>query len=720
MGGLEDRAAASLATRPGDPVWTAAHSTGLLSVLPVAVFTIDRSGVITNYNARAAELWGRAPVCGDTQRRFCGSWRLFLPDGTWLPHELCPMASILENGRPVKDLEVIMERPDGSRITVLANIVALRDESGAIVGAMNCFNDITERKRSERQLHESHQDLEDFFENCAVGLHWVAGDGTILRANRAELELLGYRREEYVGRHIAEFHADPVAIADILARLERGEALDKYPARLLARDGSVRHVLITSNGRFGNGRLLHTRCFTIDVTAARRAEETLSERERWSRDLIESLPAAIYTTDAAGRVNFYNRAAVEFAGREPVLGSDEWCVSWRMYRPDGTPLPHDECPMAVALRENRPVRGVEAILERPDGTCIPFIPFPTPLHDASGALVGAVNMLVDISERKRADRYAKRLAAIVESSDDAIISKSLDGIIETWNEGAERIFGYKANEVIGKPITILIPEDRQDEEPGILARVRRGERVEHYETVRRRKDGNLIDISLTISPIRNAEGAIVGASKISRDITAQKQAEERMKLLAREVDHRAKNILATVQALTRMTRADTVPAYTEALMGRLRALAQAHTLLAKSRWTGINLRRLIEEELEPFGTNGDGHLTIAGPEVDLSPEAGQGLGMALHELATNAAKYGAFSVPGGSVSIQWSATGGRLVLRWTERGGPPVRAPGRRGFGSGLIEAAIQGQLDGEAIFDWCPAGLACELSMSTEKLALV
>lgn len=719
MDGSQDVAAERLTTAL-DPASQTEHYAELLAMLPAAVYTVDRSGVITSYNARAAELWGRSPVRGDPQERFCGSLRLFRPDGSPLPHDQCPMAQVLADGRPVKDREVVIERPDGTRIVALVNIVALRDESGAIAGAMNCFNDITARKQTENELRNRRQDLEDFFENCAVGLHWADADGTILRANRAELEMLGYRREEYVGRKITEFHDDPVAIAGILERLKRGEVLDKYPARLRAKDGSIRHVLITSNGRFRDGKLVHTRCFTLDVTAVRRAEKTVNEREQWLRQLIESLPAAVYTTDAAGRITFYNRAAVEFAGREPVLGSDQWCVSLRLYRPDGTPLPHDECPMAVALKENRPVRGVEAIAERPDGTRVPFLPLPTPLHDDSGALIGAVNMLVDITDSKRAEQYAQRLAAIVQSSDDSIISKSLDGIIETWNQGAERIFGYKAEEVIGKPVTILIPPDRHDEEPEILARIRRGERVDHYETVRQRKDGSLVHISLTVSPIRRADGTIIGASKISRDITAQKQSEERLKLLAREVDHRAKNILATVQALTRMTRADTVPAYMEALMGRLRALAQAHTLLAKSRWTGINLRRLIEEELEPFGSDGDGHLTIAGPDIVLSPEAGQGLGMALHELATNAAKYGAFSVPGGSVSVQWSTTDGRLVLRWIERDGPPVRAPGRRGFGSGLIEAAIRGQLDGEAIFDWHPAGLACELSISTEKLAII
>ncbi|TGU15451.1 PAS domain S-box protein, partial [bacterium M00.F.Ca.ET.156.01.1.1] len=227
--------------------------------------------------------------------------------------------------------------------------------------------------------------------------------------------------------------------------------------------------------------------------------------ERNLRDLLEALPAAVYTTDADGRITFFNRAAVEMAGRVPALG-DEWCVTWRLFRTDGTFLPHDQCPMAVAIKEDRPIRGEEAIAERPDGTRVPFIPYPTPLHDSEGRLTGAINMLVDISDRKKAEEFAERLAAIVTFSDDAIVSKDTQGIIQTWNKGAERLFGYAAADVIGKPITILIPPERQDEEPEILARICRGEHIEHYETVRMKKDARLIDVSLTVSPLKDGKG----------------------------------------------------------------------------------------------------------------------------------------------------------------------------------------------------------------------
>jgi PAS domain S-box-containing protein len=257
-------------------------------------------------------------------------------------------------------------------------------------------------------------------------------------------------------------------------------------------------------------------------------ERILSQSERRFREMLDALPAAIYTTDAEGRLTHFNPAAVEFSGRVPQLGSDQWCVSLKLYHLDGTPMPHDKCPMAIALKEGRTVRGVQAIAERPDGTRVWFEPYPTPLRDAEGRIVGGINMLLDITERKQAEETSARLAAIVESSEDAIISKDLDGVITSWNRGAERIFGYTASEVIGHPVTMLFPPNHHDEEPGILQRIRRGESVEHYETVRRRKDGKLLDISLSVSPVTNATGKVIGASKIARDITERKQTEKRI------------------------------------------------------------------------------------------------------------------------------------------------------------------------------------------------
>ena len=452
----------------------------LLEMLPVAIHVCDADGVILRYNRQAVELWGREPELGDTQQRFCGAYRLLTPDGRVVPEAETAMAQALRTGASVRDREVVVERPDGSRLIVSVSIEALRDPAGRITGAVSCFQDITERKR---------------------------------------------------------------------------------------------------------------------------AEALLSERERGFRALLDALPAAIYTTDADGRVGYYNQAAATLAGREPEVGRDRWCVTWKLLRPDGTPLPHDECPMATALRENRPVRGVEAIAERPDGVRVPFLPFPTPLRDASGALIGAVNMLVDISDRKAAEATLRESAA-------------------------------------------------------------------------------------------------------------------RMQLLAAEVDHRAKNMLASVQAMARMTRADSIPQYVEAFTGRLQALARVHTLLSESRWTGADLARLLEGELAPHRSGAVDRARISGPAVALGPAAAQALAMAFHELAANAVRHGALSAPGGRVEAEWSwARDDGLKFRWTEADGPSPGSERRRGFGVALLEATIKGQLGGQAALDWRPEGLAVEMRIPRREL---
>jgi PAS domain S-box-containing protein len=310
------------------------------------------------------------------------------------------------------------------------------------------------------------------------------------------------------------------------------------------------------------------------------------------------------------------------------------------------------------------------------------------------------------------------LARSLEASDrltdfigTAKVNKDLGGVITGWNKGAEELFGYSAEEAIGQPGTLLIPPESLDEDYAILHRVRRGGRVDNLETVRRRKDGSLINVSLTISPIKGAEGKVVGVVKIARDITQRKRTEAQVVILAREAEHRAKNLLANVRAMVHLSRSDTPDGLREAIEGRIEALANVHSLFVKSRWAGAELGRLVEQELSPYSRRA----RIDGPNTMLNPELAQAMAITLHELATNAAKYGALSVSEGSVRVEWAlATDRRLVLRWTEAGGPPVKPPTRSGFGTNVMEAMIRDQLRGEVRLDWRAEGLACEITLPT------
>jgi PAS domain S-box-containing protein len=586
----------------------------LLDLLPVGVYVCDLAGHIVRYNRAAAVLWGCSPEIGDPSVRYCGSYRLYRPDGGYLPHAKCPMADVLATGEGLRDQEVVIERPDGTRIVALVNIEAIKADSGRVVGAVNVFREKSAQDSSQLLLN------------------------------------------------------------------------------LASRDPT---------------------------------------------ELLQALSAALYTTDAAGRITFYNEAAAELWGFRPQLGTSEFCGSWKLFWPDGTPLPHDQCPMALTLKQQCPVRGMEAVAERPDGTRVPFIPYPTPLFDATGKLIGAINMLVDISERHQAEQRLRdsevrnrALAAIVESSGDAVISKDLDSIIMSWNESAERLFGYTAEEAIGKPVTILIPTERHDEEPAILARVRSGEQVEHYETIRQRKDGSRVDISLTISPIRNQEGKIIGASKIARDITERRRAEEQQHLLIKEMDHRIKNLFAVASGMIGMSaRSARTPAeLSTALRDRLMALAEAHSLTLAvpsngggQRQRSTTLHALIATILSPYDGQTDGggaRVRITGPDIPIATGSLTSFALLLHEFATNAAKYGALSNSTGHIDIVCTEDDGQFAMTWTEHGGPAVDHSGEgEGFGTLLAQVTVKNQLAGEISRDWKPDGLTIRLTFARDRV---
>lgn len=315
------------------------------------------------------------------------------------------------------------------------------------------------------------------------------------------------------------------------------------------------------------------------------------------------------------------------------------------------------------------------------------------------------------------------LAAIIAGSDDAIISKDLAGNIRSWNAGATRLFGYSAEEVIGRPITILIPEDRLDEEPRILAEIRKGRRVEHFETRRQRKDGSLIDLSLTISPIRNASAVIVGASKIARDITHRRKTEEAQKLLFREMQHRIKNLFALTAGIVSLSSrsSENITDVVQTIHERLTALSRAHDLtMIDLGADGFNereagLQMLLEIILRPY----DGQVRIAAGDAAplVKGKALTNFALLLHELTTNAAKYGALSVPGGMLDVRIIKQGEEITLIWTETGGPPIANLRTSGFGNRL-ESSVALALGASVERDWRPEGLAMVIRVPLTNFA--
>lgn len=369
-----------------------------------------------------------------------------------------------------------------------------------------------------------------------------------------------------------------------------------------------------------------------------------------------------------------------------------------------------------AMRVMRDLSAIEREVNI-HGDGLSFLMRMRPYRRADDVIDGVVITFIDISERRRYEEDRARLAAIVDSSDDAIVSKDLNGIINSWNRGAERLFGYRAEEIIGKPVTVLFPPDLLDEESLILERIRRGENTDHYDTVRRRKDGELVKVSLTVSPIKNAGGDIIGASKIARDNTERAQDEDRKALMMDELNHRVKNTLATVQSIAvQSLRGVSDDQSLQNFATRLVALSRTHDLLARENWESVSLRDLLLQELEPYRSEEGVGFVVEGPDLKLDPKASLALGLAIHELTTNAAKYGALSKPGGQVRATWDivkrSEAGVLRLEWVETGGPPVKKPERKGFGWTVIQRGLSLELDGEVQIDFNPGGLACTIDI--------
>lgn len=454
-------------------------------------------------------------------------------------------------------------------------------------------------------------------------------------------------------------------------------------------------------------------CIVNETTERVKADAALRESEERLRAIFAQSAAGIALGDLTGKLLSVNDHFCRIVGRprDELIGIRMQEITFADDLPENQRLFQHMVQTGESFEiEKRYVRG--------DGSLVWVANSVSAIRDDGGNMSQAVAISVDIGERRHAQEIEKHLASMIASSNDAIMGIDLDMKITSWNAAAEKLYGYSQDEVVGRSVLMLVPDGRQEEEPRILTEVKAGRFVEPYETQRRRKDGRLVEVLLSVSPIRDANGRVIGASKTAHDITARKDAERLKSILVNELHHRVKNVLATVTAIARQTlgRDKANHEEVEAFTSRLASLSRAQDLLVHADWQHADLKAVMQQALSPYPVDA---FQIGGPSVPLPPRAVVSLSLALHELATNAAKYGALSAPGGQVSISWQfepLADNRLRIVWEERGGPEVARPRRRGFGSTLIERLLSAELKGETKFVYEKSGVICVIEAEMSK----
>jgi len=388
-----------------------------LDLLPTAVLICDTAGVVVRCNREGAELWG--PLGSPPPH-------IFSPEGRPLATDATPVALALRTGQPVRNREVWIDRPGAPRFCVIADVNLLHDAEGQVAGAIMALRDITERKDAEAALHQQHVLLRALYDHTPDCVKVVAADGEVLRINAAGARMVGANSPaDVIGANVVEFvePAHVAAFRENNARVCAGASLN-WEYEVVGLDGRRRwletHAVPLKTPLWGQVQLSVTR----DISNRKRNEAALRDNARRLSELLQALPQAVYTTDGEGRLTFYNQAAVELWGHRPPLLETRWCGSWKLYDTDGAPLAAEDCPMAVTLKTGVAVRDVEAILERPDGVRVPFAPYPTPLHDEFGQVIGGVNMMVDISRHRAAEDAQQRLIdGLIQAERELIDSK---------------------------------------------------------------------------------------------------------------------------------------------------------------------------------------------------------------------------------------------------------------------------------------------------------
>ncbi len=608
-------------------------------------------------------------------------------------------------------------RRGGTEFRLQSTVSSVRTPSGERTHFLVLYRDVTRRHEAEEALRRSEEKFRTVADTTPAMLWLTDRDSNSTFYSKAWLDFRGQDLEtELNGGWQRALHPDDreraVRVYDENFAARRPYTMD---FRMQRADGVYRRILDRGYPRYTDaGEFIGFAGWCADVTDERAAAAALAESEAKYRQVVDSSPDAI-AMHADGKVVFVNATGLRLLGAsspDEVLG-----------RPFLDFVHPDERPSSVErawliLDSKRELHPTERRLLRLDGSTLEVELAAAPCtHQGRPA---AMIFARDLSERKKAQRELstsqQRLSLLVLQSPMGAVVWDTEFRIVEWNPAAERIFGFSAAEAIGHDYTLIVPPEARPGVEMVLDALRAGRGGTHSSNLNNTRDGCRIHCEWYNSPLIDEAGRVIGTASLVEDITERVRAEERQRLLMLELDHRVKNNLAVVVSLAEHTlhTAASLPEFSEGFLGRVRALARMHTLLAQSRWKGARLRELLERSLEAFTAGDRGPISMFGPDALLGTREASSINMVVHELATNAAKYGALSAPGGRVLIEWSVVdegaGESLALTWAEIGGPPVIAPARRGVGLTVIQEAIGYELGGKVDLQFAPTGVRCEM----------
>lgn len=582
------------------------------------------------------------------------------------------------------------------------------------------FRNITELRQAERELRASELRYRALVENANDLVLTLSLDLVITSANPAAERILGFAPSEIIGTPLARYvPSEQIALhREMLARKLAGEHSTVYELKAIDRLGRMRTLEANSRlSRDADGAPREIHAIVRDVTEQRSSEFRVRQSEERLRLAVLAARLGLFEIDWQAQRRFWSDELLAILGMpaDHDVGQDHLLLESLLPAAHLTRLREK---LAGSKRgEKNGEFEDEHLIVRSDGSeAWIHIWAKTYLNPDTKSPVRTLGAVMDVTDRKLAEEANALLASVVRSSNDAIVSA--DGLkrIRTWNQGAQDLYGYTPAEVVGGPLSLLEPDDASGEINRIADIVLRGDNVS-FEALRRHKDGQAIAVQISSSPMRSPDGAIIGTCAVHRDIRDRKRHEEHITFTMHELSHRTKNILAVVQAIARQigNTSASIEQLQERLTSSIQGLSFSHDLLTEQEWKGAALDRLIELQLSPFGFNGSKRISTSGPPIFLKPSAVQLIGLALHELATNAVKHGAFSNADGSVVIKWVRTeAGSTLLSWTETGGPTVRPPTRRGFGHTVLERMAK-SLGGNTRYEWRAEGVFWSIEIKPE-----